>query len=75
MKYMFKLSPIQFIPSPEPMFKKQKSTPKQKQTCKVVPHYEDEPCQVQEASHKSNICDKPCGTGENLNICMDRKHI
>ena len=47
----------------------------QNQTCNVGPHYAGEPSQEQEASHRSNICDKPCGTGENLKIHMDTKHF
>ena len=43
------------------------------QTCNVGPHCACEPCQGPKVFHMSNICDKPCGSGVNLEIFTQLK--
>ena len=45
------------------------------QTCNVGPHCACEPCQGPKVFHTSNICDKPCGSGVNLEIFTQLKSM
>ena len=52
-----------------------KQLPTVAQTCNVGPHCACEPCQGPKVFHMSNICDKPCGSGVNLEIFTQLKSM